>query len=88
VREAAADSASLNSLDTSNGRLDARQNQEPASNGAAEQASAAVLSYAPEDFTLEPGEASLIDRSMPADPADAFRCVGCSEPACQVPLQL
>jgi hypothetical protein len=87
VREAAADSAHLNSLDTCNGRLGATQKQESTSNGAAEnEESAAVLSYAPEEFTLAPGEASHIDRSMAADPADAFRCVGCSEPACQVPL--
>ena len=39
---------------------------------------------APEDFTLEPGELSAIDRDSPCHPADVFRCTGCVEPACQV----
>jgi len=83
VREAATDSASLNSLESGNGRLTPPQ---PAANGAPVADASAVLSYAPEDFTLAPGEPSLIDRTTPADPADVFRCAGCTEPACQVRL--
>ena len=39
---------------------------------------------APEDFTLEPGQLSAIDRDSPCHPADVFRCTACTEPACQV----
>ena len=77
VREAAVDSASLNSLDTSDERLSP---PEIAVNGTEE----AVPCYAPEDFTMPPGEPSSIDRTHPAESADVFRCVGCTEPDCQV----
>lgn len=40
----------------------------------------------PEELVLEPGEVSMIGRSSPLDPADVYRCPGCLEEACQVPL--
>jgi threonine dehydratase len=50
-------------------------------------APALSLLVAPEDFTLPPGALGPILRSSssPAAPADAFRCVGCVDPACGGP---
>lgn len=42
------------------------------------------LVRAPEDYVLESGELSYIDRGSNAHPADTFRCTSCSEAACQV----
>lgn len=47
-------------------------------------AAAAPLYRSPEDFKLQPGEVSPINRSAPLAPEDVFRCAACTEPACQV----
>ncbi|BDA45868.1 Threonine dehydratase [Coccomyxa sp. Obi] len=43
------------------------------------------LVRAPEDYVLESGELSYIDRGSDVHPADTFRCTSCSEAACQGP---
>lgn len=41
--------------------------------------------WAPEAFTLEPGELGPVDRyAETGEPAEAFRCRGCTRPECQV----
>jgi hypothetical protein len=45
------------------------------------------LTFVPEDFELAPGVLSSVDRASPAAPEDAFRCIGCTRPECQVRLQ-
>ena len=40
----------------------------------------------PDDFTLQPGELSRVDRTSACSAEDVFRCASCTEPACQVPL--
>jgi hypothetical protein len=42
----------------------------------------------PEDFELAPGVLSSVDRTSPAAPEDAYRCIGCTRPECQVRQQL
>jgi hypothetical protein len=42
----------------------------------------------PEDFELAPGVLSSVDRTSPAAPEDAYRCIGCTRPECQVRLQM
>ena len=63
------------------------------SSGSAAAAAATALSPAsvgrvvsPDDFTLEPGELSRVDRTGACSTEDVFRCASCTEPACQVPL--
>lgn len=38
----------------------------------------------PEDFQLEQGELSFVERCKPAAAADVFRCAACTRPECQV----
>lgn len=45
---------------------------------------ASHLLCAPEDFKLPPGKLSKVDRMGKSSAADVFRCVGCTEAACQV----
>lgn len=90
VREAATDPATLNSLDSNNGLLQAA---EPAQQEAFEPPHINAdrtgrLVFAPEDFKLEPGAYSQIDRLSPASPEDVFRCNSCTEAACQVCARL
>lgn len=41
--------------------------------------------WAPEAFTLQPGEVGPVDRhSESGEPAEAFRCAGCTRSECQV----
>ena len=81
VREAAADVAELNNLDSSSNLLPAdtalRHHE---GNGS----SPPKLVFAPEDFKLEPGVHSHIDRQSPSSAEDVFRCSSCTEAACQV----
>ena len=42
------------------------------------------LVVAPEDFQLQQGELSYVERGAPLSPADAFRCAACTRPECQV----
>ena len=42
------------------------------------------LVRAPEDYVLESGELSYIDRGSDMHSADTFRCTSCSETTCQV----
>ena len=42
--------------------------------------------FAPEDFQLDAGVPSTIDRDASPSPADVFRCPSCTEPECQVSL--
>lgn len=42
------------------------------------------LMCVPEDFELAPGMLSSVDRTSPAAPEDAYRCIGCIRPECQV----
>lgn len=58
--------------------------KQPISNGNGA-ASTPFPVVAPEDFTLPAGRLSAIDRSSPPAAADAFRCVGCVDPACAGP---
>eukprot|EP00882_Tetradesmus_deserticola_P009548 GHRQ01010082.1.p1 GENE.GHRQ01010082.1~~GHRQ01010082.1.p1 ORF type:complete len:591 (+),score=253.76 GHRQ01010082.1:116-1888(+) len=37
----------------------------------------------PEDYELGPGVLSSVDRTSPAAPEDAYRCIGCTRPECQ-----
>lgn len=39
----------------------------------------------PEDYTLEPGEVSVVDRDSAEHPSDVYRCPGCTQSACQGP---
>ncbi len=88
VREAAADAASLNELDTSSALLKAAPSQQKAiKHTKGPDASQDRLIYAPEDFKLEAGVESHIDRDSPAVPEDIFRCSSCTEAACQVTLE-
>lgn len=40
--------------------------------------------FVPEDYELPAGVLSQVDRTLPAAPEDAFRCIGCTRPECQV----
>lgn len=40
--------------------------------------------WLPEEFELEAGEMSVVHREGLSNPADVFRCSGCSLPECQV----
>jgi hypothetical protein len=42
----------------------------------------------PEDFELAPGVLSSVDRTSPAAPEDAYRCIGCTRLECQVRLHM
>jgi hypothetical protein len=67
---------------------------EPAAADAAPAVFESISSYedpllcVPEDFELPPGVLSSVDRTSPAAPEDAFRCIGCTRPECQVRQQL
>lgn len=55
-----------------------------ASEAAASSAAGQPVFVAPEDYQLLPGQMSSINRTLPLDQNDVFRCAGCTEPACQV----
>lgn len=57
--------------------------QDLISNGSAQHWSQAST-FAPEDFTLEPGVPSTIQRDTPLHPDDVFRCPRCLEDGSQV----
>jgi hypothetical protein len=42
------------------------------------------LTFEPEDFELEEGAVSNVNRSSPMSPDDVFRCPGCTKADCQV----
>eukprot|EP00879_Flechtneria_rotunda_P017966 GHRR01018830.1.p1 GENE.GHRR01018830.1~~GHRR01018830.1.p1 ORF type:complete len:425 (+),score=126.20 GHRR01018830.1:51-1277(+) len=44
------------------------------------------LTFVPEDFELPAGVLSTVDRTSPLAPEDAYRCIGCTNPACQTEL--
>lgn len=66
-------------MDTSNGVL---QTPLPAQEETSR--SSGKLTFAPEDFKLEAGVHSHIDRDSPVAAEDVFRCSSCTEPVCQV----
>jgi threonine dehydratase len=74
----------------------AQQQQNGSGNGSAGAAAAAAGSGAasaaahhhplvrdPEDFQLQPGELSHVERDRPPAAADVFRCAACTRPECQ-----
>lgn len=40
--------------------------------------------FVPEDYELAPGLLSTVNRTAPAAAEDAFKCIGCTKPECQV----
>lgn len=42
--------------------------------------------FVPEDYELPAGVLSIVDRTSPPAPEDAYRCTGCTRPECQVSL--
>lgn len=86
VREAAADSASLNRLDSNKSLLEAPSTT--SDNGLRTPASqtfrSGQLVFEPQDFKLDPGIHSHIDRESPPCAEDAFRCISCTDAICQV----
>jgi hypothetical protein len=40
--------------------------------------------FVPEDYELAPGVLSTVNRTAPAAAEDAFKCIGCTKPECQV----
>lgn len=43
--------------------------------------------FVPEDYELPAGVLSSVDRTSPASPEDAYRCIGCTSPECQVSVK-
>lgn len=40
--------------------------------------------FSPEQYQLPPGQLSTVDRTSPALPDDAYKCIGCTRAECQV----